>query len=188
MRHANELCQTQFVREGAAGRAGPAARFAGGVLQLQPLVLPQLGQAWQEPARCIWTPHCMQYGASAWLAFGRDRGVGLGLDAGSVTPARSRRLSSLGASVCRPAAATLASMLGGSAGMSPPWRVSVIVSSTPGQRGLGALARGEDVELGALLEATGSRPPGGGRCSRGSRRRSAGPGRRSCRPARSGCW
>ena len=26
----------------------------------QPLVLPQLGQAWQEPARCIWTPHCMQ--------------------------------------------------------------------------------------------------------------------------------
>ena len=28
--------------------------------QLQPLVLPQLGQAWQEPARCIWTPHCMQ--------------------------------------------------------------------------------------------------------------------------------
>jgi hypothetical protein len=28
--------------------------------QLQPEVLPQLGQAWQEPARCIWTPHCMQ--------------------------------------------------------------------------------------------------------------------------------
>ena len=28
--------------------------------QLQPLVLPQLGQAWQLPARCIWTPHCMQ--------------------------------------------------------------------------------------------------------------------------------
>jgi hypothetical protein len=28
--------------------------------QLQPLVLPQLGQAWQEPARIIWTPHCMQ--------------------------------------------------------------------------------------------------------------------------------
>jgi hypothetical protein len=28
--------------------------------QLQPLVLPQLGQAWHEPARCIWTPHCMQ--------------------------------------------------------------------------------------------------------------------------------
>jgi hypothetical protein len=28
--------------------------------QLQPEVLPQLGQAWQEPARTIWTPHCMQ--------------------------------------------------------------------------------------------------------------------------------
>jgi hypothetical protein len=47
-------------REGAAGRAGPAARFVGAVCQLQPLVLPQLGQAWQLPARCICTPHCMQ--------------------------------------------------------------------------------------------------------------------------------
>jgi hypothetical protein len=28
--------------------------------QLQPLVLPHDGQAWQEPARCICTPHCMQ--------------------------------------------------------------------------------------------------------------------------------
>ena len=28
--------------------------------QLQPEVLPQLGQAWQEPARCIWTPQSMQ--------------------------------------------------------------------------------------------------------------------------------
>src|SRR5881398_804849 len=37
--------------------------------QLQPLVLPQLGQAWQEPARCIWTPHCMHMGASEWLDF-----------------------------------------------------------------------------------------------------------------------
>jgi hypothetical protein len=35
--------------------------------QLQPLVLPQLGQAWQAPARCIWTPHIMHMGASlAW--------------------------------------------------------------------------------------------------------------------------
>ena len=34
--------------------------------QLQPLVVPQLGQAWQEPARCITTPHCMHIGAS-WL-------------------------------------------------------------------------------------------------------------------------
>ena len=28
--------------------------------QLQPEVLPQLGQAWQLPARIICTPHCMQ--------------------------------------------------------------------------------------------------------------------------------
>ena len=28
--------------------------------QLQPLVLPQVGQAWQLPARIICTPHCMQ--------------------------------------------------------------------------------------------------------------------------------
>ena len=34
------------------------------VAQLQPLVLPQLGQAWQEPARIIVTPHCMHIGAS----------------------------------------------------------------------------------------------------------------------------
>ena len=32
--------------------------------QLQPLVLPQLGQAWHEPARIIGTPHCMHIGAS----------------------------------------------------------------------------------------------------------------------------
>jgi len=32
--------------------------------QLQPLVLPQLGQAWQLPARIICTPHCMHIGAS----------------------------------------------------------------------------------------------------------------------------
>lgn len=32
--------------------------------QLQPLVLPQLGQAWHEPARFICTPHCMHIGAS----------------------------------------------------------------------------------------------------------------------------
>ena len=32
--------------------------------QLQPLVLPQLGQAWQLPARIIWTPHCMHIGES----------------------------------------------------------------------------------------------------------------------------
>ena len=32
--------------------------------QLQPLVEPQLGQAWHEPARIICTPHCMHIGAS----------------------------------------------------------------------------------------------------------------------------
>jgi hypothetical protein len=32
--------------------------------QLHPLVVPQLGQAWQEPARIICTPHCMHSGAS----------------------------------------------------------------------------------------------------------------------------
>ena len=34
--------------------------------QLQPLVDPQLGQAWHDPAGIICTPHCMQIGASAW--------------------------------------------------------------------------------------------------------------------------
>jgi hypothetical protein len=34
------------------------------VSQLQPLVEPQLGQAWQEPARIICTPHCIHIGAS----------------------------------------------------------------------------------------------------------------------------
>ena len=31
--------------------------------QLHPLVLPQPGQAWQLPARCMVMPHCMQIGA-----------------------------------------------------------------------------------------------------------------------------
>ena len=34
------------------------------MLVAQPLVEPQLGQAWQEPARCICTPHVMHMGAS----------------------------------------------------------------------------------------------------------------------------
>jgi hypothetical protein len=38
----------------------PASPLGWSWAQLQPLVLPQLGQAWHEPARCIWTPHCMQ--------------------------------------------------------------------------------------------------------------------------------
>ena len=36
----------------------------GALSQLQPLVEPQLGQAWHEPAGTICTPHCMQIGAS----------------------------------------------------------------------------------------------------------------------------
>ena len=46
------------VRDEGAGSTGPLARPSGltGVYE-QPLVVPQLGQAWQEPARCIWTPH-----------------------------------------------------------------------------------------------------------------------------------
>ncbi len=39
--------------------------------QLQPLVEPQLGQAWQLPARIIWTPHCMHIGASEWRTMPR---------------------------------------------------------------------------------------------------------------------
>src|SRR5688572_11109379 len=102
--------------------------------QLQPLVLPQLGQAWQEPARCIWTPHCMQYGASLWLVFGRMAADGLA-GAGSVTPARSRRLGSFGAPLRSSSNGLLASRLGGSDGISEPCRVSVTVSSTPGSVG-----------------------------------------------------
>jgi hypothetical protein len=40
--------------------------------QLQPLVLPQLGQAWHEPARIICTPHCMHMGASLARCAGGD--------------------------------------------------------------------------------------------------------------------
>ena len=90
-------------------------------------------------------------GRRSGCALGRMFGLGVARRL-SVTPARSGRLSSLGASEGRTAAATTASMLGGSDGMSVPWRVSVIVSSTPGQGRLRALARGEDVQLGALLE------------------------------------
>jgi hypothetical protein len=39
---------------------GEGRRVLGPAPQLQPLVLPQDGQAWHEPARCICTPHCMQ--------------------------------------------------------------------------------------------------------------------------------
>ena len=50
-----------FVPESAARLAFNGAT---GGTQLQPLVLPQLGQAWHEPARFICTPHCMHIGAS----------------------------------------------------------------------------------------------------------------------------
>jgi hypothetical protein len=54
------------------------------------------------------------------------------LGAWSVTPARSRRLGSFGASGAL-SSGELASKLGGSGWMSEPWRVSVMVSSTPGR-------------------------------------------------------
>ena len=45
-------------------RLHPGEHVAFCVHQLQPLVEPQLGQAWQEPARIICTPHCMHMGES----------------------------------------------------------------------------------------------------------------------------
>src|SRR4029450_7011438 len=99
--------------------------------QLQPLVLPHDGQAWQEPARCICTPHCMQYGASTLEATnGRIAGVALpgGLPA-SVPPARSSSDGSLGAPSLSNSVGDDESIEGGSAGTSWPWRVSTTVSS-----------------------------------------------------------
>ena len=48
-------------------------------------MVPQLGQAWHEPARCIWMPHCMQYGASAWMADGEDGVTGTAICGASTT-------------------------------------------------------------------------------------------------------
>src|SRR3954467_11328515 len=80
----------------------PIGRLIG---ELQPLVLPQLGQAWQLPARIICTPHCMQYGASAcWCFAGWTAGLAL-IGRASVTPARSSRLR-----CCGPSSATAASI------------------------------------------------------------------------------
>ena len=77
-------------------------------------MLPQLGQAWQEPARCIWMPHCMQSGAlTSATGFG----------------ALASRRSSSSASV------EALSIDGGSGVTSWPWMVSVTVSSTPGSVG-----------------------------------------------------
>ncbi|MEY4158756.1 MAG: hypothetical protein RL743_1251, partial [Actinomycetota bacterium] len=40
--------------------------------QEQPEVEPHDGHAWHEPARCIWTPHCMHIGASLCFTAGRS--------------------------------------------------------------------------------------------------------------------
>src|SRR5688500_2966627 len=48
--------------------------------QEQPLVLPQLGQAWHEPARCIWTPQVMQYGASECVTAATGTGASSSAD------------------------------------------------------------------------------------------------------------
>src|SRR3954466_12844870 len=106
------------------GRETPMT-FSDRLDQLQPLVLPQLGQAWQEPARIIWTPHCMHIGASLW----RTRS----------TPAVGV-WSLLGASGARPSSIEAArspadGMLFGSAAMSDPVRVSIALSYTPGSVG-----------------------------------------------------
>jgi hypothetical protein len=48
--------------------------------QLQPEVLPQLGQAWHDPARTICTPHCMHIGASLvrrLISFGSGGATGV---------------------------------------------------------------------------------------------------------------
>src|SRR5690606_24862452 len=107
-------------------------------IQLQPLVLPQLGQAWHEPARCICTPHCMQYGAST-LALVRCTAGGwsacCGARSASVTPARSSSDGSFGAPFVSNSVGDDESIDGGSAGTSCPWRVCTTVSSTPGSVG-----------------------------------------------------
>jgi hypothetical protein len=48
----------------AEARATIQTAFCVCVNQLQPLVVPHDGHAWQEPARCMVTPHCMHIGAS----------------------------------------------------------------------------------------------------------------------------
>jgi hypothetical protein len=73
--------------------------------QLQPLVVPQLGQAWHDPARIICTPHCKHIGASCALTEIR---------AGTDTSWAAR--------------ADADSNDGGSGGNSDPWRDSTTVS------------------------------------------------------------
>ncbi len=119
------------------------------------------------------TPHCMHIGASA-VADWRGQ-----------APA-CRRLGDR-----RPASSGVADSIdGGSAAISVPCAGLDRPSRRrrPGSVGCSALVDGEDVELVPLLDATGSRRPGGGTGSRGSTWRSGSPGRRSCRPARTACW
>ena len=55
-------CKVDVIRQQSACHFRCKSDVTG--YQLQPLVEPQLGQAWHAPARCIWTPHCMHIGAS----------------------------------------------------------------------------------------------------------------------------
>src|SRR4051794_17573447 len=101
--------------------------------QLQPLVEPQLGQAWQEPARIICTPHCMHIGAS--LARGVARGT-----AASRTIPPGLVMSLLGATGATPRSSCFINSsaegtLFGSEAISVPVRVSMTLSSTPGNVG-----------------------------------------------------
>ena len=61
--------------ERAARRLDVGGAHRAGDAQLQPLVVPQLGQAWQAPARTIATPHCMHIGASELADHARRRRV-----------------------------------------------------------------------------------------------------------------
>ena len=61
-------------------RAVPAASIATGTVAdrsgyEQPLVLPQLGQAWQEPARCMMSPQTWQSTTSRSLALAGSAGM-----------------------------------------------------------------------------------------------------------------
>ena len=91
--------------------------------QLQPLVEPQLGQAWQLPARIIWTPHCMHIGASEWRTMPRAGGVVLGCD-------RSETELHLARAAHRPTAPT-----SDRRGSRFPATCRIVDSSTPGSVG-----------------------------------------------------
>ena len=99
--------------------------------QLQPLVLPQLGQAWQLPARIICTPQVMHIGASP-IRTSSEAGEG------RTTPRASVLSSGVGFSVpFSRAAANYAALVTdlGSGASSVPWEVATTDSSTPGSVG-----------------------------------------------------